>query len=75
MLTFYLFYLNFFRKDPELTDGKIISNTDLEWINMNYIPFGEKSMAMVIKMYQGTADLDVVIKNDILYELIKVKFL
>lgn len=56
-----------------MSDGKIISSTEVEWVNMNYIPFGEKSMAMVIKMYQETAELDVVIKNDILYELIKVK--
>lgn len=56
----------------DLNDGKIISNTELEWVNMNYIPFGEKSMMMLIRMYQETADLDVVIKHDILYELIKV---
>lgn len=57
-----------------MNDGKVVSNTDVEWINMNYIPFGEKSMLMVIKMYQETADFDVVIKHDILYDLIKVIF-
>lgn len=32
-------------------------------------------MVMLIKMYQETADIDVVIKHDILYELIKVTFI
>lgn len=62
----------FDRKQQDVLDGKVMINNEIEWVNMNYIPFGEKSMLMLIRMYQETADLETVINNDILYELIKV---
>uniref|UniRef100_A0A336JYA7 Protein MON2 homolog n=1 Tax=Culicoides sonorensis TaxID=179676 RepID=A0A336JYA7_CULSO len=56
---------------PNLVKDQDISSNEIEWVNMNYIPFGEKSMLMLIRIYQQTADQEVVIKNDILFDLIK----
>jgi hypothetical protein len=43
----------------------------IEWVSMNYIPFGEKSMSVAVKLYQQTASDDKVIEGQILHELIK----
>lgn len=47
------------------------NNCENEWVNMNYIPFGEKSMNMLVKLYQQTAELKVVIEGNILNEIVK----
>jgi hypothetical protein len=43
----------------------------IEWVSMNYIPFGEKSMSVAVKLYQQTADDPKVIEGQILHEIIK----
>lgn len=48
------------------------NNSSVELISMNYIPFGEKAMTMVVKLYQKTAADEMVIKEQILHEIIKV---
>lgn len=55
------------------TNGESANNGEGEWVNMNYIPFGEKSMNMLVKLYQQTAELKVVIEGNILHEIVKVK--
>uniref|UniRef100_A0A1L8DV77 Protein MON2 homolog n=1 Tax=Nyssomyia neivai TaxID=330878 RepID=A0A1L8DV77_9DIPT len=42
-----------------------------EWIGMNYIPFGEKSLGVVVKLYKQTASDDTVIQSAILHEIIR----
>ncbi|KAJ8951458.1 hypothetical protein NQ318_006891 [Aromia moschata] len=41
-----------------------------DWVTMNYIPFGEKSVTMVVKLYEKTAELPDVINANILKEII-----
>ncbi|KAL7044610.1 hypothetical protein ACKWTF_002001 [Chironomus riparius] len=43
----------------------------MEWVSMNYIPFGEKSMSVAVKLYQQTASDERVIEGQILHEIIK----
>lgn len=43
----------------------------IEWVSMNYIPFGEKSMSVAVKLYQQTASDERVIEGQILHEIIK----
>lgn len=42
-----------------------------EWTSQNYIPFGEKSLSIAIKLYQQTANDERVIEGEILHEIIK----
>ncbi|KAJ8914767.1 hypothetical protein NQ315_013270 [Exocentrus adspersus] len=41
-----------------------------DWITMNYVPFGEKAVAMVVKLYEKTAENPEVINANILKEII-----
>lgn len=43
----------------------------VEWVSMNYIPFGEKALMVVVKLYQQTASEDAVVEAQILHEMIK----
>ncbi|XP_037907326.1 protein MON2 homolog isoform X2 [Hermetia illucens] len=47
------------------------SNSTIEWVSMNYIPFGEKALNLSVKLYLETAREDVVIEGQILHEIIK----
>lgn len=42
-----------------------------EWVSMNYIPFGEKSLTVAVRLYQQTAENDKVVEAGILHEIIK----
>lgn len=48
------------------------NSSSTELISMNYIPFGEKAMTMFVKLYQKTAADEMVVKGQILHEIIKV---
>lgn len=48
------------------------NNSGVEWITMNYIPFGEKALTVAVRLYQKTATEEVVIKDNVLHEIIKV---
>jgi C-terminal region of Mon2 protein len=48
-----------------------IPTNSIEWVSMNYIPFGEKSMSVATKLYQQTASDERVIEGEILHEIIK----
>ncbi|KAJ8933043.1 hypothetical protein NQ314_014283 [Rhamnusium bicolor] len=41
-----------------------------DWITMNYVPFGEKAVTMVVKLYEKTAENPEVIDANILKEII-----
>lgn len=43
----------------------------LEWVSMNYIPFGEKALSVAVRLYQQTASDERVIEGQILHEIIK----
>uniref|UniRef100_A0A1S4H3D2 Protein MON2 homolog n=1 Tax=Anopheles gambiae TaxID=7165 RepID=A0A1S4H3D2_ANOGA len=43
----------------------------VEWVSMNYIPFGEKALTVAVKLYQQTANDMAVIEGQILHEIIK----
>jgi hypothetical protein len=43
----------------------------IEWVSMNYIPFGEKALTVAVKLYQQTANDETVIDGQILHEIIK----
>lgn len=47
------------------------TTSSYEWVSMNYIPFGEKSLSIAIKLYQQTASDERVIEGEILHEIIK----
>ncbi|GAB0089087.1 Protein MON2 homolog [Sergentomyia squamirostris] len=42
-----------------------------ELVSLNYIPFGEKSLSVVVKLYKQTATEEAVIQSAILHEIIK----
>ncbi|XP_028146572.1 protein MON2 homolog [Diabrotica virgifera virgifera] len=41
-----------------------------DWVTMNYVPFGEKAVSMVVKLYEKTAENNEVISANILREII-----
>lgn len=43
----------------------------IEWVSMNYIPFGEKALSVAVKLYQVTASDGRVIEGHILHDIIK----
>lgn len=48
------------------------NNSTVEVVSMNYIPFGEKSITICVKLYQCTATEESVMQEHILHEIIKV---
>lgn len=50
-------------------------NTTVEWVSMNYIPFGEKALTVAVKLYQQTANEETVIEGQILHEIVKTLLL
>ncbi|XP_018330358.1 protein MON2 homolog isoform X2 [Agrilus planipennis] len=65
-----------------LTFGKFVLNPPVvgkidlkfvkasEWMTINYVPFGEKSIAMAVKLYEKTAQNPEVINANILHDII-----
>lgn len=47
------------------------NHSTIEWVSMNYIPFGEKALSVAVKLYQQTAAEETVIEGQILHEIIK----
>ncbi|XP_061394820.1 protein MON2 homolog [Musca vetustissima] len=47
------------------------NNSSIEVVSMNYIPFGEKSISICVKLYQCTATEESVMQEHILHEIIK----
>jgi hypothetical protein len=43
-----------------------------DWITMNYVPFGEKALSMVVTLYQETARDMSVIQFNILHSIVEV---
>lgn len=51
--------------------SQMSTSTNTEWVSMNYIPFGEKSLTVAVKLYQLTAEKRTVIDAGILHSIIK----
>ncbi|KAK4871796.1 hypothetical protein RN001_015920 [Aquatica leii] len=51
-------------------DIKHANKMAAEWISMNYIPFGEKSINMSVKLYEKTAEYNDVINANVLHDII-----
>lgn len=47
------------------------NQSTIEWVSMNYIPFGEKAIHFAVKIYLQCASDALVIENHILLEIIK----
>lgn len=45
--------------------------SSVEWVSMNYIPFGEKSLSVAVKLYQQTASDERVIEGQVMHEIVK----
>lgn len=43
-----------------------------EWVAMNYVPFAERVVEMIVALYKSSADQDAVIKEKVLCRIIKV---
>lgn len=47
------------------------NNASIEVVSMNYIPFGEKSISICVKLYQSTATEESVVQEQILHDIVK----
>lgn len=56
---------------PYFENRKRNQTNSIEWVSMNYIPFGEKAMSVAVKLYQQSADDAKVIEGQILHEIIQ----
>ncbi|XP_037957121.1 protein MON2 homolog isoform X2 [Teleopsis dalmanni] len=52
------------------TSNHYSNNASVEVVSMNYIPFGEKSISICVKLYQSTATEESVMQEHILHEII-----
>ncbi|XP_039310634.1 protein MON2 homolog isoform X8 [Solenopsis invicta] len=48
-----------------------IRGVSADWITMNYVPFGEKALSMVVSLYQKTAHEMVVIDGQVLKHIVE----
>ncbi|XP_058791911.1 protein MON2 homolog isoform X3 [Phymastichus coffea] len=48
-----------------------VRGVSADWITMNYVPFGEKALSMVVNLYQKTANEKAVIDGQILKHIIE----
>lgn len=48
-----------------------VKNSMTDWVTMNFVPFGEKSLQMVLSLYQQTAHRPAVIQNHIMHSIVK----
>ncbi|XP_017060451.1 protein MON2 homolog isoform X1 [Drosophila ficusphila] len=53
------------------SSGHYANNASVEVVSMNYIPFGEKSISICVKLYQTTATEDPVVQEQILHDIVK----
>ena len=67
----YLIFSKFICNPPVFKIDSKLLKVSPDWITMNYIPFGEKSLTMAVKLYEKTADNKDIIDNNILYDIIE----
>ncbi|XP_017107261.2 protein MON2 homolog [Drosophila bipectinata] len=53
------------------SSGHYANNASVEVVSMNYIPFGEKSISISVKLYQTTATEEPVVQEQILHDIVK----
>ena len=47
---------------------------EAEWVALNYVPFAERSLDVVVDLYQKTACHKAVVNEKVLQNIIKVSF-
>lgn len=70
----YLVYSKFMSNPPVYKIESKQLKISLEWVTMNYIPFGEKALTTAVKLYEKTADNPDIISNNILHDIIAVLY-
>ncbi|XP_055644206.1 protein MON2 homolog [Toxorhynchites rutilus septentrionalis] len=50
---------------------QVPTGNGIEWVSMNYIPFGEKALTVAVRLYQQTANDETVVEGQIMHEIIK----
>ncbi|XP_034666367.1 protein MON2 homolog isoform X1 [Drosophila subobscura] len=65
------FQQNVEHKYAKSASGHYANNASVEVVSMNYIPFGEKSISICVKLYQTTATEDSVVHEQILHDIVK----
>ncbi|XP_076369562.1 mon2 homolog, regulator of endosome-to-Golgi trafficking isoform X2 [Tachypleus tridentatus] len=48
-----------------------LKNATTDWVTMNFVPFGEKALEMVVALYQETAAWTMVRESSVLHSIIK----
>lgn len=65
-----LCFAKFTCSPPSYTKLETSKSKITDWISMNYVPFGEKSIKMAVKLYEKTSDNPEVISANILHDII-----
>ena len=43
------------------------------WVTMNFVPFGEKALRLLVTLYHWTASETIVMQRQVLHKVIKVR--
>ncbi|XP_057668437.1 protein MON2 homolog isoform X2 [Diorhabda carinulata] len=70
IFTLLLSFSKFTCSPPTCSKVENKHNKMADWVTMNYVPFGEKSISMVVKLYEKTAENPEVITANILKDII-----
>jgi len=65
-------FQTFFMNIYSILQWYVLVVLQADWITMNYVPFGEKALTMVVNLYQQTAHDMSVIQFNILHNIIEV---
>lgn len=70
IFTLLLSFSKFTCSPPTCTKVENKQNKMADWVTMNYVPFGEKAITMVVKLYEKTAENTEVITANIMKHII-----
>ncbi|XP_056646961.1 protein MON2 homolog isoform X2 [Diorhabda sublineata] len=70
IFTLLLSFSKFTCSPPTCSKVENKHNKMADWVTMNYVPFGEKAISMVVKLYEKTAENPEVITTNILKDII-----
>jgi hypothetical protein len=46
----------------------------VNWITMNFVPFGEKALRMTVTLYQNAATDAIVMQKQVLHKIVQVSY-
>lgn len=70
--TFNIFYISLFVPSCFTSSNWIFFYLQAEWVALNYVPFAERSLEVVVDLYHKTACHKAVINEKVLQNIIKV---